>query len=108
MDPLATARLRRVSLRVPDAAARRFDLQLDGWPLLDVDLDANGVRVNDLRASGQFGHTAPLPAIEPRVLIHTGAVGDELYVLLGEAAAVFVAPDPGRTTHVDVRVVESA
>ena len=108
MDALATATLRRVSLTVPDAAAHGFELLLDGWPLLVVDLAAAAVRVNDLRASSKFAHAAPLPSTEARVTVRTGAVGDEVYVLLGEAAAVFLAPDPECATHVDVRVFESA
>lgn len=101
------ATLRRVSLTVADASARRLELRLDGWPLLVVDLDAAAVRVNDLRASSQFAHAAPLPPAEPTIQVRAGAVGDEIYLLLGAAAAVFVLLDAERGTHVEVRVVDS-
>ena len=39
--------------------------------------------------------------------VRAGAIGDELYVLVGEVVAVFVVPEINGV-HADVRVVESA
>ncbi len=104
MDPTAAALLRRVRLTLVDPAAELGVLHLDGWPLLLVDAAAGTVRVNDLRASALFAHAVTLPAPSRAMAIRVGAVGDELYVLLG-TAAVFATPESGRATHVDVQVV---
>lgn len=104
------ALLGRVSLRLADAASGPLEVHLDGWPLVLVDVDGGGVRVNDLRTSKLFAHRAVLRRASTcgKLAVHTGAVGDELYVLLGEVAAVFVVPDPTQATHADVRVIESS
>ncbi|MEX2548452.1 MAG: hypothetical protein WD830_11810 [Chloroflexota bacterium] len=108
MDGTATALLGRVSVNMPDAAIGRLELHLDGWPLILVDADGGAVRVNDLRTSALFAHHARLPCEDIRLAVRTGAVGDELYVLLGELAAVFVTLDTARPTHAEVRVIEAA
>lgn len=100
--------LGRVSLRMTDAASGRLELQLDGWPLLLVDPEGSAVRVNDLRTSALFAHHVPLPCEEGRLAVRTGAVGDELYLLLSDTAAVFVVPDAARATHAGIRVIEAA
>ena len=48
------------------------------------------------------------PRTAERLTVRAGAVGDELFVLVGDAVAVFVVPDVSPSTHVEVRVVESA
>lgn len=100
--------LARVRLAMDDAGSACVQVRLDGWPLLAVDLDAGTVRVNDLRRSTMFAHGAAIPVPCDEVGLRTGAVGDELYLLLGEAAAVFVAVGPATAVHADVEVVESA
>lgn len=108
MDTTATALLRRVQMTVADAATDRVELRLDGWPLLVIDGAAGCVAVNDLRSSHLYAHVAPLPPGASRIAVRPGAVGDELFLLLGDVAAVFVVVDPTRATHADIRVVESA
>lgn len=100
--------LGRVSLRMTDAASGHLELQLDGWPLLLIEADGRALRVNDLRTSALFAHHALLPRDGERLAVRTGAVGDELYLLLGDTGAVFVVPDAARATHADVRVIEAA
>lgn len=100
--------LGRVSLRMTDAASGHLELQLDGWPLLLIEADGRALRVNDLRTSALFAHHALLPRDGGSLAVRTGAVGDELYLLLGDTGAVFVVPDAGRATHADVRVIEAA
>jgi len=106
--PGAAPVLARVRLAMDDAGSARVQVRLDGWPLLVVDLDARTVRVNDLRRSTKFAHGAAIPAPCAEVGLRTGAVGDELYLLVGEVAAVFVAVGPDTAVHTAVKVVESA
>lgn len=108
MDGVAKALLGRVSLTVDNAASGRLELDLDGWPLLLVDLQAPAVRVNDLRNSGIYARSVDVPSDGSTLEVRIGAVGDELHVLVGEHVAVFVVPDAMRPTHADVRMVESA
>lgn len=108
MDSISTALLRRVRLTVDDVASRRLELSLDGWPLLIVDARADALYVNDLRASRLYPHAVPLPSRPGQLIVRTGAVGDELFVLLDDVATVFVALDAMWTTHADIKVVESA
>jgi hypothetical protein len=103
-----TQLLVRVRLSIADAGSACLEVHLDGWPLLLVDLDAATVRVNDLRSTAMFAHAVPLPKRSAEVGVRAGAVGDELYLLLGEVAAVFVDAAPARDIHADVKVVESA
>ena len=55
-DPLVS----RLAMTVPSGAERALECDLDGWPLLLLDLDADRLHVNDLRASHAFSHTANL------------------------------------------------
>ena len=99
--------LSRVRMTVDDVTSGRCELDLDGWPLLLVDRVAGCVRVNDLRSSAMFAHGVALPPTAGHVTVRAGAIGDDLYVLVGEAAAVFVIAEINGV-HADVRVVESA
>ena len=108
MDQAEVALLRRVRMTVADAASARCEVELDGWPLLLVDRIGGCVRVNDLRSAAMFSHGVLLPSEAERLTVRAGAVGDELFVLVGDAVAVFVVPDVSPSTHVEVRVVESA
>jgi hypothetical protein len=108
MDQAEGTLLRRVRMTVADAASARCEVDLDGWPLLLVDRIAGCVRVNDLRSASMFTHGVLLPSAAERLTVRAGAVGDELFVLVGDAVAVFVVPDVSPSTHVEVRVVESA
>ncbi len=108
MPSTQTPLLARVRLSVADAASACLEVHLDGWPLLLVDLDAAIVRVNDLRSAAMFAHAVPLPKRSAEVCVRAGAVGDELYLLLGEVAAVFVDVARAGEIHADVKVVESA
>ncbi|HUQ63896.1 MAG TPA: hypothetical protein VM121_09085 [Acidimicrobiales bacterium] len=105
MDAAASELLSRARLSVVDG---RFELHLDGWPLLLVDIEEGTVGVNDLRAATMFAADATLPSTHGHLCMRAGVVGDELYLLVGEAAAVFLVPDAHRATHVEVKVVESA
>jgi hypothetical protein len=93
---------------VVEPAERRVELRVDGWPVVLVELEAGVVRVNDLGATAAFAHAAPLPGGGGGQVIRTGAVGDELYLLVGDVAAVFVVLAPTRPAHADVQVMESA
>ncbi|MEA2828512.1 MAG: hypothetical protein QOG43_2951 [Actinomycetota bacterium] len=108
MDQAEVALLRRVRMTVADAASARCVVDLDGWPLLLVDRIGGCVQVNDLRSEAMFSHGVRLPSEAERLTVRAGAVGDELFVLVGDAVAVFVVPDVSSSTHVEVRVVESA
>jgi len=108
MDRIQRALLRRVRITLADAAAARCHVDLDGWPLLAFDRQARRVAVNDLRSSAMFAHSAFLPPVTGPLTVRAGAVGDELYLLLGELAGVFVVPESHLGTHAEVRVVESA
>ncbi len=108
MDRMARALLRRVRITVADAAVGRCHVDLDGWPLLAFDRQAGRVAVNDLRSSAQFAHSAFLPPVTGLLTVRAGAVGEELYLLMGDLAAVFVVPEFHLGTNAEVRVVESA
>ena len=83
------ALLRRVRMTVADAASARCEVALDGWPLLLVDRIGGCVRVNDVRSAAMFSHGVRLPSEAERLTVRAGAVGDELFVLVGEAVAVY-------------------
>ena len=93
MDQAEVALLRRVRMTVADAASARCEVELDGWPLLLVDRIGGCVRVNDLRSAAMFSHGVRLPSEAERLTVRAGAVGDELFVLVGDVVAVFVVPD---------------
>ena len=99
--------LSRVRMTVDDVTSGRCELDLDGWPLLLVDRVAGCVRVNDLRSSAMFAHGAALPPTAGNLTVRAGAIGDELYVLVGDVAAVFVVAEINGV-HAHVRVIESA
>ena len=92
-DPRGQALLRRARLEVADGERAAVRLVLDGWPLVSVDLDAGQVAVNDLRQSAMYGHAAAVGTLVPDDELCLGAVVDELYLLVGEAACVFVTPE---------------
>jgi hypothetical protein len=97
----------RVRIEVGGAAAPVFEVFLDGWPLLLVDLGQGWVRVNDLRASHAYTHVAPLPACPagpPLVETDEGRDGREIMVVLAGIAA-YVNPCEDRPTHAEVQVV---
>jgi hypothetical protein len=107
MDDNERALLSRVRMTVPDVASGRCELDLDGWPLLLVDKVAGCVRVNDLGSSSIFADGVALPSTAGQLMVRAGAIGDELYVLVGDVAAVFVVAEINGV-HADVRVVEPA
>lgn len=98
--------LARATLTLVEARPATFELRLDGWRLLRVDLGRGTVGVNDLRAHHLFSHHVCVPASRGGP-VRVGAVGDELYVLAGSAVAVFVVPDATSGTHAEVRVVDA-
>ena len=105
MDAAAAALLGRARLQVTGASDVR--LSLDGWPLVAVDLAAGQIVVQDATGSPARPAVAigPVGAGEELAL---GAVGDELFLLVGDAACVFVIPAPAPSTHAEVAVVASA
>lgn len=100
--------VRRARLQVPDDEGACVRLLLDGWPLVVVDIDAGRVAVNDLRNQAMFAHATLVGAIGRDQELRVGAVGEELYLLVGEVATVFVVPEPEPSSHAEVSVVESA
>lgn len=90
-------------------------VDLDGWPLLRVDLAGEAVGVNDLRRRGTVAHLvglgplgdAPLAQVvrtidgEGAVVFHTGSIVDP-------AACVAVAATPADAVHAEVRVATPA
>ena len=107
-DPRGRALLARARLEVADGERAAVRLVLDGWPLVSVDLDAGRVAVNDLRQSAMYGHAAAVGTLGPDDELCLGAVADELYLLVGEAACVFVTPEPAPGSHAEVAVVDSS
>jgi hypothetical protein len=105
MDAAAAALLGRARLQVTGASDVR--LSLDGWPLVAVDLAAGQIVVQDATGSPARPAVAigPVGAGEELAL---GAVGDELFLLVGDAACVFVIPAPAPSAHAEVAVVASA
>ncbi len=108
MDPLGAATLRRARLVAAGADHAGVRLLLDGWPLLSVDVEAGAVAVNDLRTRAMYAQRAVVGTIGADDELRLGAVGGELFLLVGEAATVFVTPEPPRCSHAEVSVVESA
>ena len=106
MDATAAALLHRARLAV--AGPTDVRLSLDGWPLVAVDLAAGEVAVNDLRSRHAFAHTVSVGPLGAEEELTLGAVGEELYLLVGEAACLFVVPEPAPCTHAEVAVVASA
>ena len=102
----ARALLQRVRLRPASTVRGTLKLELDGWPLVHVDLTRRAVRVNELRAGRVLVHTVHLPSCPTTGPFRAGAVVDELY-LLTSGAAVFVTPDDAHAGHAHVQVVES-
>ncbi len=108
MDRAGSSLLRRARLEVADAERATMRLVLDGWPLVSVDLEAGRVAVNDLRNRAMYGHEVAVGAIGRDEELRAGAVGDELYLLVGEAATVFITPEAPPCSHAEVAVVESS
>ena len=106
MDAAAAALLDRARLAV--AGPNEVRLSLDGWPLVAVDLAAGEVAVNDLRSRHAFAHTVAVGPLGAEEELTLGAVGEELYLLVGGAACVFVIPEPAPCSHAEVAVVASA
>ena len=92
----------------PGGRGRSLHLILDGWPLLLVRLDVGLIAVNDLRNRAMYSHVAAVGSIGDDQELRLGAVGNELYLLVGEVATVFVTPEDGRSGHAEVAVVASA
>ncbi len=107
VDHMGQALLRRARLEVAGGDRPAVRLTLDGWPLVSVDLEGGWVAVNDLRRSAMYAHATPVGAIGRDQELRVGAVGDELYLLVGEVATVFVVPEPAPCSHAEVAVVES-
>jgi hypothetical protein len=107
-DPRGRALLRRARLEVADGEQPVVRLVLDGWPLVSVDLAAGQVAVNDLRQLAMYGHAAAVGTLGPDDELCLGAVVDELYLLVGEAACVFVTPEAAPGSHAEVAVVDSS
>lgn len=107
-DPRGRALLRRARLEVANGERAAVRLVLVGWPLVSVDLDAGQVEVNDLRQSAMYGHAAVVGTLGPDDELCLGAVVDELYLLVGEAACVFVTPEAAPGCHAEVAVVDSS
>ena len=101
----APALLGRARLQV--AGAGEVRLSLDGWPLVAVDLAAGQVAVRD-RGDGPAGRSVAIGPVGAGEELCLGAVGDELYLLVGDAACVFVIPAPAPADHAEVAVVASA
>ena len=90
-------------------------IDLDGWPLLRVDVAGEAVGVNDLRRGGMFAHLVDLGPLgdaslaqvartiggEGAVVVHTGSIVDP-------AAWVAVAITPADAVHAEVRVATPA
>ena len=53
-------------------------------------------------------HAAAIGTLGPDDELCLGAVVDELYLLVGEAACVFVTPEPAPGSHAEVAVVDSS
>lgn len=98
--------LRRVAITMPDAAARRLEVQLDGSPLVVIDLDDAAVYVSDRRAGVRVSHTVRLDVPDGHAVVRSGAVADEIYLLVGDVVALFVVPDGEHATRAEVRVIE--
>jgi hypothetical protein len=107
-DPRGQALLGRARLEVADGERAAVRLVLDGWPLVSVDLAAGQVAVNDLRQLAMYGHAAAVGTLGPDDELCLGAVVDELYLLVGEAACVFVTPEAAPGSHAEVAVVDSS
>jgi hypothetical protein len=105
MRTVAPTLLGRVRLQV--AGAGEVRLSLDGWPLVAVDLAAGQVLVRD-RGDGPVGRSVAIGPVGAGEELCLGAVGDELYLLVGDAACVFVIPAPAPADHAEVAVVASA
>ena len=90
--------LARVRLSVADAGSARLEVGLDGWPLLLIDLDVGTVGVNELRRGTMFSYAVAIPRGSREIGVRTGAVGNELYLLLGEVAVFVDVPRLGAFT----------
>ncbi|HET7487963.1 MAG TPA: hypothetical protein VFJ85_08545 [Acidimicrobiales bacterium] len=107
-DDVAAALLRRARLVVGDGDPAHAGLLLDGWPLVRVDVGGGRVAVNDLRSAAMYAHGVEVGTLPADAELRLGAVGEELYLLVGEEASVFVVPEAGRGAHAEVAVVASA
>ena len=98
----------RLAMTVPSGAVRTLECHLDGWPLLLLDLEADRLRVNDLRASHAFSHSANLRApILPAeaVSCEAGADEDSALVIVG-SLLVAVRADDADPTRADVQAIQ--
>ncbi|MFP5375299.1 MAG: hypothetical protein ACLGIO_00760 [Acidimicrobiia bacterium] len=94
---------------------RRLVVDLDGWPLVSVDLPAAAVAVNDLRRRVMFSHVVaidllgnrPLAQLVPTidgegtVVVHHGSI-------LNPAVCIAIAATPADAVHAEVRMATVA
>lgn len=98
----------RLAMAVPAGALRTLECHLDDWPFLLLDLDADRLRVNDLRASHAFSHSACLRApIRPGEAVSCEADADEdsALVIIG-SLLVAVRVDDADPTRAEVQAIQ--
>ena len=98
----------RVAMTVPSGAERTLECHLDGWPLLLLDLDADRLQVNDLRASYAFSHSANLRTpirTGEAVSCEAGADESSALVIVG-SLLVAVRVDDAHPTTAEVQAIQ--
>lgn len=97
----------RLRISMPSGADQIVEFDLDGWPLVLVDLEAHCIRVNDLRASHAFSHVGrlPRPIAEPAVGTGHGGTDHSILIAVGSLFAS-IHLDPDRPTRAGVRAVQ--
>jgi hypothetical protein len=100
----------RVAMTVPAGTARTLTCRLDDWPLLLLDLDADRLWVNDLRASSAYSHVARLrELIRPNeaVSCEAGADDGSALIIVG-TLLIAVHVDPTDATCAEVQAIQWA
>lgn len=98
----------RLAMTVPSGAERTLECHLDGWPLLLLDLGADRLQVNDLRASYAFSHLANLRTPirnGEAVSCEAGADESSALVIVG-SLLVAVRVDDAHPTRAEVQAIQ--
>lgn len=98
----------RVAMTVPAGTARTLACRLDDWPLLLLDLDADRLWVNDLRASCSYSHVACLRdsiRANEAVSCEAGADDDSTLIIVG-TLLIAVHVDPTEATFAEVQAIQ--
>lgn len=94
-------------MTVPAGIARTLACRLDDWPLLLLNLDADRLWVNDLRASCAYSHVTRLrESIRANEAVSCEAGADDSALIIVGSLLIAVHVDPAEATFAEVQAIQ--